>query len=162
MNTLDFLKAMTARETDKAVLDFITIDSPELSAPLRICNNSRDVVSRGFTFTAWAFQITTPSEHEDKFPTTRLTMDAIYDPDSPMEGGPIGVIQTINTGTVTLEWALSDTPDTLEAGPFELTITHSMFNAQKVVITLSYEDLLNSQWPGHLITPITVPGVFEG
>lgn len=157
-----FLAAMHARETEECVLDLLTIESPELEGPLRLVNNPAAVVSRGMTFEPWAFQIPAPGEREDKLPTVTLIMDAIYDPEGPMELGAVGTINTINTGTITLEWILASAPDSVEYGPFVFTIQKSTFDAQQITVQAAYEDLLNDAWPGYAFTPSFFPALFAG
>lgn len=157
-----FLAAMHARETDACVLDLLTIESPELDAPLRLVNNPSALVSRGQTFEPWAFQIPAPGEREDRLPSVTLIMDAIYDPDGPMTLGAVGTINTINTGTATLEWVLFSAPDSVEYGPFTFTIIKSSFDAQQIAVELAYEDLLNAAHPGFFFTPSNFPALFVG
>lgn len=157
-----FLAAMHARESDACILDLLTIQSPELAQPVRLVNNPSAVVSRGMTFEPWAFQIPAPGEREDRLPQVTLVMDAIFDPAGPMELGPVGMINTINTGTATLEWILLSAPDSVQYGPFDFTIQKSSFDASTITVQLSFEDLLNAAWPGYAFTPGNFPALFEG
>ena len=159
----NFLAAIHARETSQVFLDLLTVTSPDLEeSPIYLTNNRTPVTSRGNTYTPLPFTVPAPGERENSLPAVELQMAAIYDPDAPMEGGVVGMIERINTGAARLEFVLASAPDSVEYGPFDFEIKKSRYDARNLTVSLGFEDLLNAQFPGHAFTPGNTPGVFRG
>lgn len=55
----------------------IEITHPDLVVPVRVVNNSVDVVSNGATFVACAFELTLPDDIEGQVPKATLSVDNV-------------------------------------------------------------------------------------
>ena len=61
---------------------------------------------------------------------------------------------------VALEVVLAASPDTVEAGPFNMTLVSAEYDAFVVTGELAFEDVLNEPFPGHSYIPSEYPGLF--
>ena len=53
-------RALYAQETGEVFLLLLVISHPSLPAPIRVVNNSEDVVSGGFTYQRFPFELALP------------------------------------------------------------------------------------------------------
>jgi hypothetical protein len=58
------------------------------------------------------------------------------------------------------EVVLASSPDTVEAGPFTMTLVAAEYDALVVTGELAFEDVLNEPFPGHGYIPSEYPGLF--
>jgi hypothetical protein len=73
----------------------------------------------------------------------------------------VEAVRTVSSPpTASLSVVLASDPDTVEAGPFELTIREVQYDALVVTATMAVEDILNEPFPGDLFTPQNFPGLF--
>jgi len=147
-------RAIFAPETDQVFLQFLTLAHPNLVPSLYFVYNQVDVVRRGHTHLAWAFQIAMPGEYEDQIATVQIQLDNVNR--QIIEG-----IRALTTPpTITLEVALASDPDGLEAGPFPFTLKHVEYNALTIVGQLQFEDIWNEPYPSFVFDPARFPGLF--
>lgn len=147
-------QAMFAQETDKIFLMLLTIDHANMVTPLRVVNNYDNVTSNGEVFTAYPFSFSLPDELEDSLSQVdlvitnvdRLLVDNVRSFSSPL--------------SVSLEVVLSDSPDTVEAGPFVMSMREVKYDAMKLTGTCSFQDILNESYPEGSYTPADYPGLF--
>ena len=62
--------------------------------------------------------------------------------------------------SVALEVVMASSPDTVEAGPFNMTLVAAEYDALTVAGELAFEDVLNEPFPGHSYIPSEYPGLF--
>lgn len=156
-----FKQAMFAQETGELFLALIEISHADLGAndPLRFVNNNEDVDSNlggatTYTFTAFPFEITLVGESEGTLPAVTLTICNV-------DRRIVEAVRTISSApTVSLYVALASTPDTIEIGPIELTLSPVEYNAFVVTGTLTGDDILNEPYPGDRFTIQNVPGLY--
>ena len=147
-------RAMNAQETDQVFLHLLDIDHPDLTEPIRVVNNTVAVVSEGNVYQAFPFQVDLPDEKEGQISTARLTIDAV-------DRSIIQVIRTISeAATISLKIILADTPDVIEAGPFDFTLRNVSYDAYRVSGTLVYEDRLDLRIPADSFDPQNFRGLF--
>lgn len=155
------LEATTAQNTGLIVLALLTIEHPDLSAPLRIVNNLEDVVSGANTFTAMGFDLELPEDADRGTPRARLRIDNTNQWLTP-------VIRALSGDfTVTIQLAIpsdleADPPefDTIEIEFLPMNLTEVRLNASAVEGTLSYENISNNRFPAGAFTPHDFPGMF--
>src|SRR5579885_2175455 len=70
-------QAVNAQETGEVFLLLLTLDHDELAAPIRVVNNTVDIVSRGNTYIAYPFQLELPAEDADQISSVRLSIDNV-------------------------------------------------------------------------------------
>ena len=61
---------------------------------------------------------------------------------------------------ILIEVVTSATPDNVEFASGELTLRNVNYDAMTVSGTLTFEAILAEPFPGDLVTPATIPGVF--
>jgi len=145
--------AVFAEETAEVFLFLITLSHTDITT-LYFVNNYEDVTSNGNAHVAFPFQITMPSETEDQLPRVQLNIDNV-------DRSIIDEIRTL-TGppTLTLSVVLASDPDTIEAGPFEMSLQNVSYNALTITGNLVGDDILNEPYPGEAYTPQNFPGLF--
>lgn len=147
------IAAANAEFTEEAWLVLIKIEHPSIVTPIRVANNPVDIVSNGSTFLAGAFQLTLPDDSES-VPVVTLEIDNV-------DRAIVDAARSIATPpTCTIYVVLGSSPDTIEAGPFVMTMSDVNYDALKVSATLIYEDLLNEPFPGKSFNPALYPGLF--
>jgi hypothetical protein len=62
--------------------------------------------------------------------------------------------------TVTVSVVLASSPNTIEAGPYQMTLRDASYDSLVVSGTLSVEDMMNEPYPVDLMTPANFPGLF--
>ena len=147
------LAAIYSQETDKIFLHLLTIDHPDLAVPVRLVNNTEDIVSRRKTYTAFPFQIVIPPEVEGELPSVQLVVDNVSQL-------LIADLRRISSPpTVDLEVIVADDPDIVEAS-FNFTLKAIDYDQFAVVSQLAYEDILTEPFPEKRFTPTIFPGMF--
>ena len=148
--------AVFAPETGEVFLLLLTIQHADIGSPdtLYFVNNYEDVTSNGDVYTAYPFLIDLPADIEDQLPQVELVIDNV----------DRSIIETIRTLTgppaVTLSVVLADSPNTVEAGPFEMTLRTAEWDALTIRGNLQPQDILNEPYPGDAYTPQDFSGLF--
>ncbi len=149
-----------AQQTGAITLALVTIDHPQLSSPLRICNNNEDVASRGNTYTAMAVDLLLPDDTEGAS-RARLVMDNVSQWLTP-------TIRTLTGGfTVLIELVtasnLAASPpefDIVEIAFLPMTLSQVDWSAGQATGTLTHENTLNNRFPAGSVDPYDFPGAF--
>jgi hypothetical protein len=147
-------QAIFAQNTSEIFLMLLTIAHSDLAMPLRFVNDWHDITRGGQTYLGCAFTIGLPSEREDQPPTVQLRIDNV---DRRILEG---IRSLTSPPTITLEVVLASSPETLEAGPFALTLRNVTYDALNITGMLTYEDVLNEPSMQFHITPNLFPGAF--
>lgn len=143
-----------AQDTDEVWLVLVTIDHDDLIEPIRVVNNTEDVLSGGDTYIAFPFDVTLPDAREDAPPRARLIIDNV--------SREIGeAIRTITSAPgVTLEVVRAADPDTIEISwPF-FKLRNVKWDAGKVSGDLSLEDFTSEPYPAGIFSPASFPSAF--
>lgn len=148
-------RALYAQETGEVFLLLLVISHPSLPAPIRVVNNSEDVVSGGFTYQRFPFELALPPESDEAPPTVTLRI----------ANADRQIVQAVRSlageaMTVDLSVILASSPDTIEAGPYRFTLRDVSYDAAIVEGTLRFEDVLNEPFPADSFTPARFPGLF--
>lgn len=152
--SLPALQAALAQETGEVFLSCLTIAHASLDTPIRLVSDTQDLVRANGTFLAFAFEVALPDQADDTLPRVVLRIDnvdrSITDAIAALASPP----------TITLEAVLASSPNTLEAGPFALTLKNVTYDALVVQGQLAFEDVLNEPFPKDAFTPAAFPGLF--
>jgi len=139
----------------EAPVYLLEIEHADLAAPVRVVNDTEDLVHLGHTFVALRFAVSLPSERDKQTPTVRLGMDNVgRELTSWIEASAGG-----RGATVRLIQVWRDAPDvveheiTLDMGSVELD--HAWVSA-----VVGFDDLLNRPGLPTVYDPDTAPGVF--
>jgi hypothetical protein len=147
------VEAVLSQETKEIYLILLTISSDDLSYDLRFVNNYEDVVSGGETFLGFPFQISLPHDEERRLPSVKLIIDNVA-------REIIDEIRTLTTPpTVQMDIILASDPDTIEDGPYILTLREANWDRLTISGRLQGDDILNQKY-GEQFTPQNAPGLF--
>lgn len=150
------LQAMYAQETGSIPFVLIRGSHPVLGTGFfNFTSDTVETVSNGITYQPFPFEITLPDDDPDQVPSCSLTLDNI---DRSMVAAVRGMGNV--PATIELQVAMSDTPDVVEMAVGPLTLRDVNYDALTVMGTLRFEEILNEPYPGDIVTPATLPGVF--
>lgn len=145
--------SINAQSTEEVWLTLLTIDSPELTVPLRFVNNNESLVSRGDVYLAFPFDLEFPGQDEENPGEARLTIDNI-------DRSIVNFIRTIFTPpSVSIEVVLASSPSTVEAGFYNMTLRNVTYDAKAVSGLLKFEDIVVEPVT-YAMTPERFPGQF--
>jgi hypothetical protein len=140
--------AVHAAETGEAFLVLLEIGA------VKLVNNYADITHNGDTYTAYPFAIVLPDDSDDNTPTSQIEIDNVGQ-------AVIALLREATTPpAVVIKVVLADSPDTVEAGPFNMTLREANYTAHTVTCTLAYEDVFNEPYPGDAFTPANFPGLY--
>ena len=147
-------QSIHAQITSEAFFILVTIDHADLGAPLRFVNNNEDVVSRSQTYLKCAFLVNLPTSKENELPEVQIQICNV-------DRAIAAQIRTLTSApSLTLELVLASDPDTVEAGPFNLTLAQGEYDEFIVSGTLRYEDILDEPFPSGSFDPPNFPALF--
>lgn len=114
--SLTALQGMLAETNEEVFLHLLTVSHASMSEPLRFVDNQTDIIKDGDTFIAAPFQITFPTDEEDRITTVRLTVPIV-------DRVIVNAVRALTTRpSVTLELVKASDPDTVELGPLEFEV----------------------------------------
>ena len=147
------MEAMFAQETEEVFLLLLTIEHEDMTSPLRLVNNSEDIVSGGDTYTAYPFQFELPSSGGDSPPRATIKIDNVHR----------DIVSTIRSlaspPEITISVILASQPDTPEASFGNLTLEEVSYDALEITGELAYENVLVEPFPGVSFSPDLFPGL---
>jgi len=148
------IQAMNAEETGQAYLCLITISHPNLPLPIAVTSDAVPTVSNGTTFVPFPFLFQIPDDRSDQLPVAKLQIDNI----------DLSIITAIRSVgnlplTVLMQIVLASAPNTIEA-QWSMTMRNVNWDAMTVTMDLRFDEILDEPFPGDLVTPSTLPGVF--
>lgn len=150
----EFYEAVFDQETDQAFLILLTLDSPEMTSPIRVTSDGVDTESNGNTYIAFPFSINLHDQDSEQIPKVKIAIDAV----------DRRVVEELrNTRdpiTVTMEVVLSRDPDTVEVGPIDYTLRNVTVTTQVIEGTLKFGQFQNVNFPSGTFNPIDFPGLF--
>jgi len=152
-----FIAACNASETGEALIVLVTIDHPDLPAPIYLNNSGENLTSRGHLFLACPFQPTLSEDSDDRPPQAKIIIDNI---DRTMaaavrEAAVGGVAPSVN-----LELVLASAPDTVEAAFTDFEMREVTYNALTIEGTLTLEGLFKEPACGYTFSPTYFQGLF--
>lgn len=147
-------QSLTAQETAEIWLLLLTIDAVGLAAPIRVVNDRQNVTSRGNEFVGYPFEIDLPGDSAETVQRVTLRIDNV----DRVIVASLRLVQ--EPPTVTLEVIRRADPDTVECGPFVMTLAEARYDAQTVEGECVFEDVLNAAFPAHTYNPADYPGLF--
>jgi len=150
-------QAVYSQQTEEVFLMLLEISHDDIGPPtsLYFVNNYEDIYSNGQTYTGWPFEIHLPGDFDDQLPSIQLSIGNVA-------REIVDEIRTLNTAPdITLSVVLASSPNTVEAGPFEMKLRNVNYDAMVISGDLQGEDILNEPFPGHFYTPGNFPGLFK-
>jgi len=121
--------------------------------PLRVVNNTLEVVSRGNTFLPCGFNIILPTDDGEAIPTVKLTI-----PNADNQ-----IVEWIRGFAVApvlmMEIILSSQPDIVERSIDYMKLSDVTYDALQISGTLAVENVLSSGYPIETYSPSRFPGL---
>jgi len=148
-------RIMNATSSPERLLLLAEISHPDLATPLRVINDTRDLVHNGNTYTATSFSVKLPDDLSEGQPRTRFSITNIgRELVSWLEasGGGAGA-------SVRLVVVVRAEPDVAQ---LDITMTlHNVVVTSTVVAgVLAFDDLVNTPAVSFNYRPETAPGLF--
>jgi hypothetical protein len=142
------------QEGSEVYLVLVEINHSSLTTPIRVVNNYADVTSNGNLYSAFPFSINLPNDSDEGNLDVTLVIDNI-------DRTVVDAVRSI-TGppTVTISVILASAPNTIEAGPYAMTLREAYYDSMVVTGTLAVEDMLNEPYPIDQMTPALFPNLF--
>jgi hypothetical protein len=153
--SVNALQAMLAQNSAEVFVPLLVIDHPDFDAPIRLAYNTETVHRTDGDYLPYPFQINLPTQTEDEIPTVTLTVDntdlTVNDKIRSITGVP----------TVTLMVVLASSPNTVEAGPFNMRLLNAQADANTIQGVLGQEnDIFSQSVPCGLYLPTNSQGLF--
>lgn len=151
------IKALQRVDDAGGMLHLLEISHPDLSATVRLVNDTRDLTALGHTWLALPFAVQLPSDRSREVPRARLQMDNVgRELTAELEGLSPGAALT-----ATLRAVHRSTPDTVEY-PFSCPLTGVKVDQTTVTATMGPEDLLRRPAVRRRFDPVSSPALFAG
>lgn len=149
-----FIAACNAADTDECFIVLVTVNDPNLPAPVRLNTSGENQVSNGETYLACPIQVTLSDDTEDRPPQAKLVMDNI-------DRTIIAGLRSLNAPpTVTLQIVKASDLDTVEMELTDFEMRTITYNTLTIEGTLTLEALFSEPAAQHSFTPSLFPGLF--
>lgn len=157
----EFVAAMMARETGTVVLYLVDIDHEDLDTPIRIVNNTEDVIAGGHTYTAIGFDLKLPESKDGTPRGAQISIDNTTQWFTPTLRTLQGQFEvTIRLAIPSNALASPPVYDGIEIEYLPMQLVALQYDDTTVEGTLSYENLANEQFPPQSFDPFNFPGLF--
>ena len=155
MVTLATTARLQSVQDNLGLLCLIKMDHAALSAPIRLVNDTRNLVALGDTWLAIPMSITLPSDKAGESPRARLQFDNVgRDLTAELERLPPGAQLE-----ATLIWLHRATPAVVEY-EFKTPLTSVQVNPMVVTATMGSDALMRRPAVLLRFDPVSAPGVF--
>jgi len=147
------IEAMLAEETGEVMLIFLdlVIDG---STTLYVVNNWEAVTRGGNSYLPYRFTIGLPNEVDEGLPSVPFQIDNV----------DVILIESLLTLTapidVEMNAALASSPNTSEAGPFNLKAGDFRWTDKHITAELTFDDVMLESYPGYRVQPSNHPAAF--
>lgn len=154
MPTTDFLRGVTAPNTNEAVHTLLTIQGGGLSAPVYLVQGYKNITSRGIVFEKSDMQIVWPSTGSDSQSGVQLVLEGVS-PDLVDR-----VHELTSAPYVTFEEILDSDPDTVQDLTPPLRFTNIQITNLRITGTMNAPDDGGEPVAAISIGPHNAPGAF--
>ena len=145
--------SINAQQTGEVFHVLLTIENSG-GMPIRMTDNTEDVVSRGTTFIAYPFALELPSDEAGNISQARLSIDNVA-------RALVDEVRTLAEPLVlTIEVVAASTPDTVEYSAADYTLKNVTYDALTISGTLTQENYLSEPYPKDIMSAATFPGQF--
>lgn len=153
MPSTTLISAANAAQTGEVFLVLLVIDHPQLTEPVRLVNNTENVVSNGKTYVGFPFEFTLFNE-DDQTPRAQLRVQNV--------DRRIGeVVRSLRSvASVAISLVLASDPDTVELDWIQAELRDVEGDAIAVSATVAGHDYTVEPWPVRRATSDILPGLF--
>lgn len=165
MTTTTFKEAAYAQETDEVFAVLVTLESDELTDPIRICDDAfmkledlgediYGIISNGDSYIFMPFDIWLPRDDKSGTVSAKISIQNI---DRRIVETARSVTKPVN---VKMQCVLASTPDVIEIEFTDFQLSNVKYDVMTVEgdLTLNYWGL--EPWPSWSYTPSNFPGLF--
>lgn len=146
-------RQLLSQESDDPFLALVTLTHPNFTA--RLVNNSSDIVSNGFTFTAFPMKIRLPADDGETVKDFTIDFDNVS-----LE--LITQFRSVNGDIgVKIELILASMPDVIQMEHTDLIIRSVNYNAQRISAKIVLDSFLAVEMTSERYTPSLYPGMFQ-
>ena len=153
--SVSFIQTINDLEAGVACFFLVTFEHDSFASPIRIVNNNADIISRGDTFTAFAFDLTLSVDDGKTLPSLVITMDNISR-DLIRE-----IWELPSPPSMLLEIILSSDPDFVEIAFPDMLATGITYDTSTIRTTVTVANILNKKYPAERITAANYLGLFQ-
>lgn len=154
MTTDNYKKAVHARVTGEVPLILLTITHDELTTPIRVVDNTEDIISRGDVFLKAHFKAVFPSEEDGSPPMTKITIPNI-------NREILRILKSVLTpAEVLMEVVLASSPDIVEMFFANFVLKDVDYEALSITGTVIIDTMMEEPYPADSYVPSTHPGMF--
>ena len=156
MRTLSsaLLTQLLSQESGDPLLTLITISHDDWSEPIRLVNNTEDVISNSVTFSKFSFRIGLPNDDVESLKQIQLSVD-----NTTLEF--ISLIRSVSTPfTVDVKYVLASIPDITQLEITGLKGRGTGYDMKSIQFTLIIDDIMNVALTSEEYSPSLYPGLF--
>ena len=152
--TVPYAQSSSSEIVFLALLTF-TIPGQPAVTPLRVVNNTLNVISRGLEYEAYPFDIILPEDEIDKLPAVKLSIDNV-------DRRIMAWLRGFSIAPqMLLEVITNVNFDVVERSVGFLTLTTVDYDAFKITATLNVDNVLARKYPPDTYDPVQFPGLFR-
>lgn len=152
-NTIPYAQATSSDVVFLCLLTF-SLPLPGLE-PLRVVNNTVDVMSRGLLYKGYPFNIILPEDQPDKLPSVRIDLDNV-------DRSIMDWIRTFPIAPLMrLEVITNVNYDVVERAIGFLKLTAVDYDSLTIRATLNVDNILSRRFPGDDYDPVQFPGLYS-
>lgn len=148
------INQMLRPNSPDAFLTLVTMTHPVWPEPIRLVDNSSNVLSRGQVFTAFPFKITLPADDGETAREATIILD----------NTSLEIIaklrQVTNEISVKLEMIISSIPNEVQIAVEDLSIRNISYNANTISARLAMDNFLQTEMTSEKYTPAKFRGIF--
>jgi len=156
MNNLspELIAQLFAQESNDPFLMLVTINHISMPAPILLCTNSVNVVSRGDTYLPFPMTVILAPDDGESSREVQMTFDNVSRE----------IIDELRSVTdpldVKIEMVLASNPDYVQIAIEDLKIKNITYDRQKITARLFLDNFLNVGLTAERYTPLNYPGLF--
>jgi hypothetical protein len=150
-----FKQSAFLEETDEVYLVLLTITQADLAAPLRVVNNTVDIVSNSNTFSGFPFRAKLPDMREDAAPRAQIEIDNT----SQEIAQAIRLMTT--AATILIQVIRAEAPDTIEKSYATFNLRNVTWDVSRVTGDLILEEVETEPFPAGDFNPAEFPALFR-
>lgn len=150
----ELIAQLFTENSNDPFLTLITLEHSSFPSPIRLVNNTEDIVSRGNTFVSFPMKIKLPMDDGESAREVQIVFDNVS-----LE--LIDEIRSVTTSIgVTMELVLASIPDQVQMSLDELKIATISYNKTQVVAKLILDSFLTTEVTCERYNPSNYPALF--
>jgi hypothetical protein len=143
-----------AQESDDPFLLLSTLTHPSFSGPIRLVNNTENIVSNGETFVAFPMNIRLPADDGETVREVAMEFDNVS-----LE--LVDEFRAVTTPIeIRLDLVLASNPDYIQLSFTDLKLRNINYNKQRISAKLTLDSFLNIELTSEKYGPSNYPGLF--